>query len=105
MIEKSVYAIVEANVGLISEEPFDCQVEYEFVLGQLRAMPGVFGIGLKGITVLFALLTGLTYCRDNASRRRLIRKLNKTRLPVLRDLATFYHGLTVLAHYQDASDV
>lgn len=105
MIEKPVYAIVEANVGLIADAAVDCHAEYDFVLGQLRAMPGIFGFALKAVTVLFALLTGLTCCRDRASRQRLIARLNNTRWPVLRDLAAFYQSLTVLAHYQETGDV
>ena len=100
MIEKSVYAIVEANVDLITDSMTDCNVEFEFVVEQVRAMPGMFGVVLKGLTLGFAVMSGLSF-RNRVSRKQLIGKLNRTRWPVLRELAGFYQGLTVLVHYQD----
>ena len=104
MLKKFVYALVEANIGLIvDDDVIDCGDEYNFVWGQLQAMPGIFGLGLKVVTIAFSLATGLLCCRSAASRRRLIARLNQTQLPVLRELATFYQGLTVLAYYQEAA--
>ena len=106
MIEKIVYALVEANVSLILDgEPGDCQEEAGFVLGQLYALPGIFRLGMMTVTVLVNFGAGLLHRRSLEARRRAVQRLNQTALPVLKDFAAFYQGLTVLAHYsREAGD-
>ena len=100
MLKRAVYQIVEANVAAIADTgSFTCQSEFEFVTGQLESVPGPARLGLKAASVLVWLAAGMPI-RSLPSRTRQILWLNRTRIPLLHELASFYQSLTVFAHYQ-----